>query len=74
MLQQFTHIESTGELEGTGSKCWFDDKQHELKEFLTLIAKTWKENITIPDTYGNVTPSESHFATYLKSIGVKESV
>ncbi|PHJ64954.1 hypothetical protein VF04_03985 [Nostoc linckia z7] len=63
-----------GELEGEGNRCWFDDKQDQLKAFLEAIAESWKGDISIPCRTGNVEPSPRHLAMYLKAIGIAQEV
>jgi len=62
-----------GELEGTGAKCFFDDKQDELKAFLKAVAASWKGDIKIPCSAGDVEASPKRLEQYLVAIGIKKA-
>ncbi len=52
------------DFEGEGAKCWFDDKQKELKALLGLIAKHWKNDLKMTSDVGDVEPAAHKLQQY----------
>ncbi|KJH69627.1 hypothetical protein [Aliterella atlantica] len=61
------------ELEGEGVDCWFDDRQKELKAFLSLIAKQWQGDLKTSNEVGDVTPDFATLNSYRKVLNLKET-
>lgn len=60
-----------GNLAGHGKKCWFDDKQDELKRFLEAVSTSWTGDASIPCDVGNIEPNPKSLKKYLQAIGIE---
>lgn len=60
-----------GELEGEGEKCFFDDKQDQLKAFLAAVAKNWTGDLRIDQSAESVAPSDKRLKEYLQVLGLE---